>query len=164
MVYESRVVYESRQKVSQMLPVPGKKVFSREKTGNISSVGTARTARTRSTKKNSICAVYSAYDVCFDQVCTVSIISWPLFLHNILTDGATSRSWSKLLSAGTTGVLTVLTSVTGSIPHVCTAATACTRGSVLLILPVLAVFGPSALLMLPVLAVFRPPVLQRSQN
>ena len=40
-----------------------------------------------------------------------------------------------------------------------TAGTACTRGSVLLILPVLAVFGQSVLLILPVLAVFGHSVL-----
>ena len=43
-----------------------------------------------------------------------------------------------------------------------TAGTSCTRGSVLLTLPVLAVFRPTVLLILPVLAVFRPPVLQYS--
>ena len=60
---------------------------------------------------------------------------------------------------------------TPTISDVCTAGTACcTRGSVLLIiLPVLAVFGPSVLvlLMLPLRAVFRTPhtrVLQYSQR
>ena len=38
-----------------------------------------------------------------------------------------------------------------SVSHVCTASTACTRGYVPLILPVLAVFGPSVLLILKVL-------------
>ena len=42
---------------------------------------------------------------------------------------------------------------------VCTAGTACTRGYVLLILPVLAVFGPSVLFILQVLAVLAPSVL-----
>ena len=46
-----------------------------------------------------------------------------------------------------------------SISDVRTAGTACTRGSVLLELPILPVFEPSALLILPVLAVFKPPVL-----
>ena len=44
-----------------------------------------------------------------------------------------------------------------------TAGTACTRGFVLLMLPVLAVFGPTVLLIHPVLAVFRPPVPESSQ-
>ena len=57
-----------------------------------------------------------------------------------------------------------------SISDVCTAGTACcTRGSVLIILPVLAVFGPSVLvlLILPARAVFRAPhtrVLQYTQH
>ena len=48
---------------------------------------------------------------------------------------------------------------TSSILDVCTAGTACTRGYVLLILPVLAVFRPSVLLILRVLAVFAPSIL-----
>ena len=47
---------------------------------------------------------------------------------------------------------------------VCTAGTACSRGSVLLIiLLVLAVFGPTALLILQVFRVFGPPVLKYFQ-
>ena len=49
---------------------------------------------------------------------------------------------------------------TASISDVCTAGTAYTRGSVLPILPVLAVFGPSVQIIVRVLVVFRPPVLQ----
>ena len=48
------------------------------------------------------------------------------------------------------------------ISDLCAAGAACTRDSVLLMLPVLAVLGSSVLLILPVLAVFRPPVLQYS--
>ena len=52
-------------------------------------------------------------------------------------------------------------SILGSTPSIldfCTAGTACTRAYVLLILPALAVFGPSVLLILQVLRVFMLPV------
>ena len=48
---------------------------------------------------------------------------------------------------------------TSSILDACTAGTACTRGYVLLILPVLEVFQPSVLLILQVLRVFRHSIL-----
>lgn len=54
------------------------------------------------------------------------------------------------------GFHTLNTLSTPSILDVCTVGTVCTRGSVLVILPVLQVFGPSVMLILPALAVFRP--------
>ena len=109
----------------------------------------------------------------------------PLFFcrqHSLFTDGVTNGIWSKLLSGGGTRVLRVLavfreyslccehsniyefnTLDTLSIPTIsddCRAGTACTRGSVLLIiLPVLAVSRPSVLVLLifPARAVFRTP-------
>ena len=61
------------------------------------------------------------------------------------------------------GFNTLDTWSTASILDVCTAGTASTRAYVLIILPVHPVFGPSVLLILPVLAIFRQPVLQYSQ-
>ena len=83
--------------------------------------------------------------------------------------GGNSSTWSAgsisgIYAASTrniSGFNTLDTLSTPTISDVCTAGTACcTRGSVLLIiLPALAVFGPSllVLLILPVLAVFRTP-------
>ena len=113
----------------------------------------------------------------------------PIVLQKTFTDGPTSWSWKKLLSVGATvsivlkstgstrSISGLYTASTGSILRFCTADCACapsiagfdtagtayTLGSVLLILPLLAAFGPSVLLILPVLAVFRPPVFQYSQ-
>ena len=53
---------------------------------------------------------------------------------------------------------------TGSISRYCTTDTTCTRGSAMLILPVLAVFGPIVLLLtLPVLEVFIMPPVSNTQ-
>ena len=110
-------------------------------------------------------------------------------LHRTFTDGPRSGGLERIALGGGTGefkstgsILRLFTASTininscvssfctadtactpSSISDVCTAGNACARGSVLLIFPVLAVFGPSVLLMLPVLAVFRPPVFHYSQ-
>ena len=96
------------------------------------------------------------------------------FFQKTFTDGPTSGSWSKSTGSLSTGSISGLYSAsTCSISRLCTAdsactpstsgfdtaGTACTRGSVLLILPGLAVFGPSVQRIRQVLAEFRPPAL-----
>ena len=76
------------------------------------------------------------------------------------------RQYFGLHTARTRGISRFCTEDSACTPRISgfdTAGTPCTRGSVLLILPVLAVFGRSVLLILAALAVFRPPVLQYSQ-
>ena len=110
-------------------------------------------------------------------LCVVSIISCLLLCRIHSTDGPTRGNWSILVLfwVGATGVLRSTNSISGllqvlAVLYCCgyclfspsiwgfdTAGAACTRVSVLLILPVPALFGPSLLLILP------PPVLQYSQ-
>ena len=87
--------------------------------------------------------------------------------HTALGGGTSSGSISGTCTAGTRStsrfctVLRILPELP-SISGFDTAGTACTRGSVMLILPALAVFGPLLLLIPPVLVVFRS-ILQYSQ-
>ena len=144
----------------------------------------------------SICAVYREYQVFFDHLSVHR--RFDQFIRILLQSAFTVHGWShegelnQISFGGETRVFTVLavmsrvyaastrniygfntfdTLSTPTTSDVCTAGTACcTRGSVLLIiLPVLAVFGPSVvvLLILPARAVFRTPhtrVLQCTQH
>ena len=123
------------------------------------------------------------YEVYFDHLCTGGVDTFkPIVWQKTCTDG-----WGKLHAVAADGVLESTGSISGiytastrSISRFGTAdaactrsisvfdtavGTACTRVSVLLILPILAAFGPLAMLILilPVLAVFTPLVLQCSQ-
>ena len=159
--------------------------------------GAESTASTRSsTKILSICAVYWKYSVYFDHLSVHR--RFDNFIRILLQTAFTIHGWSyewelkqstfggeleylRVLAVFREYMLRALEISTGStlldtlstahISDVCTAGTACcTRSSVLLvILPVLAVFGPSVLvrLILPVRSVFRTPhtrVLQYSQQ
>ena len=96
---------------------------------SIASVGNVRTAcgSTRSTEISLICPIYFEYRVRFDHPCTMSTILKPNVRHKTLPDNATSGSWSKLLSLGTTRVL----KSTGSISSYAQPVLSVSRGSVL---------------------------------
>ena len=93
-----------------------------------------------------------------------------IVLQKKITDGPTRGRWSKLLSVGATGVLERTGSISGlhtasapSISRFCTADTACTPSMSRFDTAGTACTLHSVLLILPVLAVFRPPVLKYCQ-
>ena len=145
------------------------------------SAGTASTASARSSSKiRSISAAYWEYETDFNHLSVHH--RFDNFIRILLQTALTVHGWShKWELKQTTGweleyseywryfgsiccehskYLRVQHSYrlsTPAISDVCTAGSACTRGSVLLIILPVAVFGPSVvlLLMLPVRAVFR---------
>ena len=111
----------------------------------------------------------------------------PVFSQKTVTDGPTievggscfpgahaARVLRRVLAVFRkyTGTLRVLSVNPGSVLWIllttakffaCLYCAVCTRGSVVIMLPVLAVFGPSVLFILPVLAECRLPALEQSQ-
>ena len=115
-------------------------------TRSISAFSTAITFNTREYFRISYCEVqeYSQYfRVLYSEVLLVRVLLGVFYSNAEVFRGL---------------ILSILR-VLPSILDFGAAGTACTRAFVLLILPVLAVFGPSVLLILQILRVFRPPVL-----